>query len=205
MKLLLENWRKFINEEVEEFAQGDAFDDFLSAHPEESLSAFRRLGADKKILSIISKYTALPRQQTGQAWNQIVAVLAGSKPMFYGAASSIKDWRAHDLDCYDEQARLNPTPTEVLQEENCPAIEIGKFIVDNAHKVGLTYEPVLCTSQQECVVFGKPESVAATVKEFNRVGSVDNADAQFHRVMGRALGYPEEDIEAFVDALPVKK
>ena len=51
------------------------------------------------------------------------------------------------------------------------------------------------------LVLGKPENVQAVSNEANRVGSLRNADAQFHRVMGRTLGYPEKDIEAFVAQL----
>jgi len=192
MKQLFENWRRYINEEVKQFAMGDTHGNFINDNPEATIEAFQRLGADEKVLSIISKY--IENDFPHQDLNQIVAVLAGAKPMWYGAMVNLTNWKEPDMDCYDNLPRSSE-PTPVLQENVCPPIDIGKFILENAHKAGLSYEPV----PVDQVVFGKPESVTAAAQEANRIGNPNNADAQFHKVMGRALGYPEEEIEAFIN------
>ena len=192
MKQLFENWRKFISEELASFARGQDHSNFVNHNPEATLEAFQRMGADEKVLSIISKY--IENQFKPKELNQVVAVLAGAKPMVYMSMASLTDWFEMDQDCYDSLPQ-STEPTVVLQEQECPNIEIGKFILNNIDKIGLTHEPVL----GDHVILGKPENVAATAKEANRVGSIGNLDKQFHKVMGLALGYPEEDVEKFIN------
>jgi len=197
MKLLLENWRKYLDE-VKSFAKGATHANFISAKPKETLEVFRRMGADENMLSVIAEYT---EQKTyDQASNQIIAVLAGAKPMWYGSMAKIANWREIDQKCLNSRFRSGE-PVEILHEQECPDVEIGQFILSSLEKLGLTYEPV----PVDQVVLGKPENVAAAAQEANRIGNPSNADARFHRVMGKALGYPEEDIEAFINDPAAKK
>ena len=195
MKLLMENWRKFISEELASFAHGDDHAQFVTQNPEATIDTFQRMGADERVLSIISKYTEGNFRL--QELNQIVAVLAGTKPMFYGQISVLTEWSEIDQDCYKSLPQ-STEPTVVLQEQECPNVEIGEFVLNNLDKIGLTYEIVF--GAREMIVLGKPENVAAVVKEVNRVGnSFDGMDKQFHKVLGLALGYPEEDVEKFIN------
>lgn len=195
MKLLFENWRKFISEELASFARGDDDAQFVTQNPEATIDTFQRMGADERVLSIISKYTEGNFRH--QELNQIVAVLAGTKPMFYGQISVLTEWSEMDQDCYDSLPQ-STEPTVVLQEQECPNVEIGEFVLNNLDKIGLTYEIVF--GAREMIVLGKPENVAAVVKEVNRIGnSFDGMDKQFHKVLGLALGYPEEDVEKFIN------
>ena len=93
MKLLLENWREYLNEEVKSFAQGAMHDTYAKENSEETIEIFKTMGADEKILKQVARYTGLlskilpaPRSYS---FNQIVAVLAGKKPMFYDNLSSV--------------------------------------------------------------------------------------------------------------------
>lgn len=194
VKQIFENWRKFLDEAVKPFARGDMHRHFTQQNPSAAISAFERMGADEKVLSTISKYAQ--DSSLDMDLNQIVAVLAGEKPMYYGPIKTLTSWTEMDQDCYNSLPRTS-APTPVLQEQQCPDIEIGKFIIKNAKRVGITIKPIL----QNMFVMGKAENVQAISNEANRVGSLKNADAQFHRVMGRSLGYPEKDIEAFVTQL----
>jgi hypothetical protein len=48
-------------------------------------------------------------------------------------------------------------------------------------------------------ILGRPENVKEVSVELRRVkGDVDRLDTRFHRIMGKNLGYPPEDIEAFI-------
>ena len=193
MKLLLENWRKYLREMVEPFARGGDYSDFLAKHTDEALAAYRRMGADERILSVISKYA--DEGVSSQEPNQVTAVLAGQKPMWYGSSNFLPTWSEIDQDCYDSLPP-DPEPVPVLQEQdrNCPNVEVGKFILENMEKIGLAYEEF----PGRLAILGKPENVSKVAKEFNRIGSLDNADDRFHRVMGTALGYPQEDVESFI-------
>ena len=129
MKLLLENWRRYLKEaeEVASFASGDMFGDFMKNNPELTLKVFQKMGAGKDMLNIIQRYI---REGTGyQQGNQMVAVLAGKKPMFY---SNPVRWVEPNMDCLKRTAGP-PEPTEVLEEgpDECPDIDIGNFIKDN--------------------------------------------------------------------------
>ena len=197
MKQLFENWRKFISEELASFARGGDYKRFVDQNPEATIEVFQRMGADERILSIISKYTENTHGFNHLGQNQIIAVLAGAKPMYYGEIHILTEWSEMDQDCYDSLPQ-STEPTVVLQEQECPDVEIGEFILNNLDKIGLTYEPVF--GARELIVLGKPENVAAVVKEVNRIGnSFDGMDKQFHKVLGLALGYPEEDVEKFIN------
>ena len=192
MKLLLENWRKYLKEakEVASFASGDMFGDFMKNNPELTLKVFQKMGAGKDMLNIIQRYI---REGTGyQQGNQMVAVLAGKKPMFY---SNPVRWVEPNMDCLKRTAG-HEEPTEVLEEESseCPDIDIGNFILRNAHKLNIAH-----ATEGSMFIFGRPQNVKETSIELKRVkGDINRLDTRFHRIMGKNLGYSPEDIEAFI-------
>ena len=116
---------------------------------------------------------------------------------YTGEKYEISEWSEVDDDCWKSLPQ-STEPTVVLHEQECPNVEIGEFILNNLDKIGLTYEIVF--GARELIVLGKPENVAAVVKEVDRIGnSFDGMDKQFHKVLGLALGYPEEDVEKFIN------
>tara|TARA_R110002020_G_C16223623_1_gene767845 strand:- start:118 stop:723 length:606 start_codon:yes stop_codon:yes gene_type:complete len=192
MKLLLENWRRYLAEEEEmaSFARGDMFGDFMKQNPELTLKVFQKMGAGKNMLNIIQRYTR--EGAPFQEGNQMVAVLAGKKPMFY---SNPVRWTEPDMDCVQRTAGP-PEPTEVLEEapDECPDIDIGNFILKNAHKLNIMH-----AIEGNMFILGRPENVKEVSVELKRVkGDVGRLDTRFHRIIGKNLGYPPEDIEAFI-------
>lgn len=91
---------------------------------------------------------------------------------------------------YDEINVINRIPPKLWDK-----------ISTNLGKLGLKYANV-----GELSVLGKPDNVQTAVAQLNRIGGdINNADAEFHRQMGLALGYPKDDVEAFVASIISKQ
>lgn len=135
-----------------------------------------------KIKSILSKlgipeeeipyyFTLLTNQmntEIDESLSQIFAVLDGAKPMWYGSTEVI-----------------TKTPKELWNK-----------ILASLKKLGLKYVNV---DNVKLGVLGKPENVKIAVEQLNRLdGNIKNMDAEFHRAMGLALGYPRADVEEFI-------
>lgn len=77
-----------------------------------------------------------------------------------------------------------------------PSTTFGKLLSNNLKKLGLSIVIV-----KDFAVLGRPENVASAGVELNRInGDYSKIDSQFHRTIGLALGYPKEDVEAFIEA-----
>ena len=170
LKLLLENWREYLNEEVKSFAQGAMYDSYAKENPKETIEIFKTMGADEKILKQVARYTGLlskilpaPRSYS---FNQIVAVLAGKKPMFYDNLSSVNK------------------------------IPFMDFIISNLGKLNLKHYSqgdYIVLGQPKNVDNMAPE-IERMIKNNGK------KDSQFHRTMGLNLGYDPDKVEQFITA-----
>jgi|TARA_R110000824_G_scaffold160234_1_gene334939 hypothetical protein len=170
MKLLLENWRQYLNEELKSFAQGEMFDTYAKENPEETMEIFKTMGADKKILKQVARYTGLLSKilpaQGSYYFNQIVAVLAGKKPMFYSNLRSV-----HQVPFMD-------------------------FIISNLGKLNLKHysQGDYIVLGQPKNVDGTAPEIDRMIKNNGKM------DSQFHRTMGLNLGYEPDKVEQFITA-----
>lgn len=150
----------------EDHVRGDMYGEFLTNNPEKIRELLQtKLGiTDKKRLdSIESKVMRFIQDaKFSQSFNQIFAVVAGVKPMWFGA-------------------------------KGLPNL-LGKTFLSALQNSGLK----VATVNKHSFV-GQPANVDVAAKQLeDHGGVVPFRDPEFHRVLGLALGYPEEDVEEFI-------
>jgi len=175
--LLFENWRRFLNEE--HYAQGRRFTgwDKEPENYEKVLNAFEDMGADEEMLRALES-----RYERGLGFDgQVMSAVVGARPVYYDAINNFDYLK--------------------LRGENGGVLDIGKFILDNVpHEILKKGLWKRIKGEQANIVLGDPQAVEAVKNSWDKIkGSLTSQSAdQFHKTVGTALGYPEEDVDRFI-------
>lgn len=157
--------------ETEDYVrQGNMFGSFLQDFPEEKQKIINKLNIPEKQKITISKLIDEKISTFGlkEEYNQVFAVLAGKKPMFF-----------HSF--------YNGKPT-------LPSGKLGEAILNSLENFNLiTYHKgeqfVMGTPESVKMIIPELERIN---------GDYNKMDKQFHYKMGIALGYPEKDVLDFI-------
>jgi hypothetical protein len=165
----------------EDHRQGNVHADYIiKSRDKEGLVQQVNVGAIKRVL----RKLGIPEEELVEYFNIATDKISDNLSQIFAVLDDKKPmW-------YDETKVINRIPPKLWDK-----------ISANLGKLGLEYANVGGLS-----VLGKPDNVQTAVAQLNRIGgNINNADAEFHRKMGLALGYPKDDVEAFIASISKQK
>jgi len=211
MKLLLENWRKYLrggphlHETMGKYARGGEYSDFIVKNPDAGKEVFRKLlgAAGPRIWDEMMSYD--PDLHLPMNFNQLMAVIAGQKPMVLIEQDGLTQFNFltfPDPKCGVFKRLLGAVIFEFVPgTRDICQLKLGNLINSNLDKLGLKTGLIY----EDGLLLGEKKNVDAVVKDFERLKQTpgyksNTTDAQWHRTLGLNLGYDPETVEQWVAA-----